>query len=100
MREVQVSPLVRAKLAELELFLIHEFKLSEEAAVGRVDRMQQFLYKLANPGDYALCRFKRWKMYGWRCVPFERNWVFAYRIVGDEVRVEDMSHVAMLTEVN
>ena len=97
MRKVSISEVVWQKLGELEDYMVDEFKLSEEAAMRRIDRLSSFLYRLSNPADYALCRFKRWQTLGYRCATFE-NWVFAYEIFDGGVIVRDMSHGASLAE--
>ena len=98
MRKVRISNTVWNKLDELTNYLTENFKLSEEAAVRRIDRIVVFLAALSNPADYALCRFKRWRVLGYRCVVFEKSWVFAYEIIDDGVIVRDMSHAATLIE--
>ena len=99
MREVHISEQVFEKISELELYLQVELKFSKEAARKRSDRMRVFLKTLSNPADYALCRFKRWRMLGYRCVVFENSWVFAYEIFDDGVIVRDMSHTTALGEL-
>ena len=98
MREVVVSDIVRAKIAALNLYLTEEFQLSREAAMSRIKRMEDFVDTLANPADYPLCRFKRWRLLGYRCVVFERAWIFAYEIFDGGIIVRDMSHAAALAE--
>jgi hypothetical protein len=85
------------KLDELADHLVDEFKLSEEAAIRRIDRLTHFLAALSNPVDYALCRFKQWRALGYRCAVFE-NWVFAYEIFDGGIIVHDMAHSATLSE--
>jgi hypothetical protein len=96
MRKVIVSAAVREKIDELELFLKNELRLSKTAATQRCDRIDAFLKSLSAPGDYALCRYLRWREAGYRCVPFEKTWVFAYEIVPEGVIVRDMSHASAL----
>jgi hypothetical protein len=60
--------------------------------------MEEFVGKLSLPADYALCRFKRWRALGYRCVTFEKSWVFAYEIVDGGVIVRDMAHAKTLIE--
>ena len=98
MREVVVSDVVRAKIAALNLYLTQEFLLSREAAMSRIKRMEDFVETLANPADYPLCRFKLWRALGYRCVVFEKSWIFAYEVFYGGVIVRDMSHVAVLAE--
>ena len=98
MRKVKISDNVLMKLDELTEYLIDEFKLPEDAAMRRIDRLLDFVYSLSNPADYALCRFKRWRVFGYRCAVFENSWVFAYEIFDDGVIVQDMAHGALLIE--
>ena len=97
MRKVSISEVVWDKLDELADYMVDEFKLSEEAAMRRIDRLLIFLAALGNPANYALCRFKRWRTLGYRCAGFE-SWVFAYEIFDSGVIVRDMAHGATLTE--
>ena len=97
MRKVIVSGTVLDMLAELRIYLAVELKLSEEAAEKRTERLRAFLKSLSAPVDYPLCRFKRWNVLGYRCVVFEKDWMFAYEVVPQGVIVRDMSHVKMLT---
>lgn len=96
MREVIVTQSVWDKIADFRVYLSVELKLSEEAAMRRTDRMGAFLKRLANHGDYALCRFSRWRKLGYHCAPFDKCWVFAYEIVPDGIIVRDMAHGAAL----
>ena len=98
MRKVIISGVVQQRIEELERYLVDELKLSEEAALRRSQRMRVFIASLSNPGDYALCRFKRWRTLGYRCVVFEKSWIFAYEIFDGGVIVRDMSHTSMLAE--
>ena len=98
MREVRLSGLVRVKIVELESYLIDELKLSEEAALGRIARIRKYLYAFRNAMDYPLCRFKKWRVMGYRCAVFEKDWVFAYEIFEDGIIVRDMSHTSLLAE--
>ena len=61
MRKVRISEVVWNKLDELADYMVDEFKLPEEAAMRRIDRLLDFLDGLTAPVDYALCRFKRWR---------------------------------------
>ena len=98
MREVHVSGQVLDKISELELYLQTEMKFSKEAARRRSDRMRVFLKSLNAPVNYALCRFKRCSVLGYRCADFE-GWVFAYEIFDGGVIVRDMAHGATLADV-
>lgn len=95
MREVIVPDALWERIAELRDYLVHELKLSERAADARVSRLGVFLMSLGRPADYALCRFRRWREAGYRCVPFE-GWVFAYEAFEDGVILRDMAHGAAL----
>ena len=96
MREVIISCNVRQRIKELEYFLVDELKLSEEAALKRSRRMREFIASLSNPGEYALCRFKSWRLLGYRCVVFEKDWVFAYEVFDGGIIIRDMAHTATL----
>jgi hypothetical protein len=98
MRNVVVSGYVLGKISELESFLKEELKFSKEAARKRSDRMRVFLKSLSAPGDYSLCRFKEWRLLGYRCVVFEKSWVFAYELINGGVIVRDMANVALLAD--
>jgi len=98
MRDVHISGKVFDKIYELESYLKVELKFSKEAARKRSDRMRVFLKSLSNSGDYALCRFKQWRALGYRCVVFEKNWIFAYEIYDGGVIVRDMAHATTLAE--
>jgi len=97
MRRVVISDVVYEKIASLNLYLTHEFQLSREAAISRIKRMEDFVETLSYPADYPLCRFKRWRAFGYRCVVFEKNWIFAYEIFEGGIIVRDMSHTATLS---
>ena len=98
MRKVRISDVVWDKLDELTDYMTDEFKLPEDAAMRRIDRLLDFLSSLSAPIDYALCRFKRWRAQGYRCVVFE-GWVFAYEVFDDGgVIVQDIAHGATLIE--
>ena len=96
MREVIIAREVYDKIADLRSYLTIELKLSEEAAMSRMDRMGDFLEALGNPGDYSLCRFKKWRTLGYRCAVFEGQWIFAYEIVEQGIIIRDMSNGALL----
>jgi hypothetical protein len=97
MRKVKVSEVVWDKLDELTNYMVDEFKMSEEAAMHRIDRLLIFLAALSAPVDYALCRFKRWRALAYRCAVFE-GWVFAYEIFDGGIIVRDMAYGATLIE--
>ena len=98
MREVVISQTVQDKIADLELFLKNELKLSKQAAKCRCDRMDSLFLSLAGITDYPLCRFKKWRVLGYRCVPFEKDWIFAYEVFDDGIIVRGMSHAKLLKE--
>ena len=95
-RKVIISDIVRDRVLELESFLKNDLKLSKKAAKSRTARIGAFLKSLSAPVDYPLCRFKRWNVLGYRCVVFEKDWVFAYQIVPQGIIIRDMSHVKVL----
>ena len=66
MREVLISNLVKDKIDSLESYLIDELKLSEEAALRRSERMREYIRAFSNSADYPLCRFKKWRILGYR----------------------------------
>jgi hypothetical protein len=98
MREVLISDLVRNKIADLEIYLIEELKLSEEAALRRSARMREYVRAFSNAADYPLCRFKKWRVLGYRCAVFEKDWIFVYEIFESGIIVRDMSHTSLLAE--
>ena len=98
MREVLVSDTVMDKVSHLRIYLIEELKLSRETAHKRTDRIDNFLLSLTNAADYPLCRFKKWRKLGYRCVVFEKDWIFAYEIFEDGNIIRDMFHTSLLTE--
>lgn len=98
MREVRISDGVREKIADLESYLTDELKMSEEAALRRSGRMREFVRSLRAHADYPLCRFKRWRVLGYRCAVFENDWVFAYEVFEGGIIVRDMSHTSLLAE--
>lgn len=98
MRKVIASRIVWDKIAELRKYLLVELKMSEEAAMARSYRIEDFIRALGNPADYPLCRFKRWRALGYRCAVFEKDWILAYEVVPEGVIVRDMSHAKLLKE--
>ncbi|HBG39790.1 MAG TPA: hypothetical protein DDZ96_11820 [Porphyromonadaceae bacterium] len=98
MREVLISSSVSNKIDDLKDYLIFELKLSEEAAMRRIDRISDFLTSLHVSVDYPLCRFRKWRLLGYRCAVFEKRWVFAYELFEDGIIVKDMFHVSLLVE--
>ena len=95
---VILSDCVLEKITELELYLKNTLKFSKEAAKKRTDRMGDFLESLDGIAVYPLCRFLRWRVLGYHCVVFEKDWVFAYEILEDGMIIQDMSHTAILVE--
>ena len=98
MREVIIPRALWRKIENIRDYLIYELKLSETAAETRIDRMENFIASLSNPADYALCRFKRWRMLGYRCAVFEKSWIFAYEVFDDGVVIRDIIHTATISE--
>lgn len=98
MREVVISQAIQDKIDDLELFLKNELKLSKQAAKRRCDRMDSLFQSLAGIADYPLCRFKKWRVLGYRCVPFEKDWIFAYEVFDDGIIIRDMLHTKLLKE--
>jgi len=98
MRKVVISQIVQDKIDDLELFLKNELKLSKQAAKRRCDRMDSLFLSLAGQVDFPLCRFRKWQILGYRCVPFEKDWIFAYEVFEDGIIVRDMAHTSLLKE--
>ena len=98
MSNVYISIQVRYKISQLELYLKNELKFSKEAARSRSNRMRDFVKSLDGMAIYPLCRFLRWRVLGYHCVVFEKDWVFAYEILEDGIIVQDMSHTSILAE--
>jgi len=98
MREVIIPRSLWGKIENIRNYLIFELQLSEMAAEVRINRMEKFLANLSNPADYALCRFKKWRVLGYRCVVFEKSWIFAYEIFDGGIIIRDMAHTATLIE--
>lgn len=88
MREVVISQAVQDKIDDLELFLKDQLKLSKEAAKRRCARMDELFESLGSAVDFPLCRFKKWQILGYRCVPFEKDWIFAYEVFEDVLSLE------------
>ncbi|GHV02159.1 hypothetical protein FACS1894159_10830 [Bacteroidia bacterium] len=76
--------------------LRYDPKLSKDAARKRSDDMRKFVRSLEAEADYALCRFKRWRVLGYRCAAFDKMWVFAYEIFDQGIIIRDMDNVALL----
>ena len=99
MRKVIVTKTVRSKIKSLRAYLLFELNLSKEAAHKRIDRMKTFLQSLScEVANYPLCRFKKWHDLGYRCVVFEKNWIFAYEVFDEGIIIQDMSHTNLLIE--
>lgn len=99
MREVVITENVRLRIEELGVYLTQAYGMSRESAHARVGRMYRFLASLKNPGDYARCRFRKWRELGYLCVPFE-GWVFAYQAFIEGVIIRDMSHAKAIDETD
>ena len=97
MRKVRISEVVWYRLEELADHMIDGFKLSEDAAMRRIDRFSEFILALGLPVNHSVCRFERWRSLGYRCAVFEKNWVLAYEVFDDGIIVRDMSHTSTLT---
>ena len=74
MRKVVISDFVIGKINILKDYLVFDLKLSEDAAIRRIDRIGEFLLSFGAPVDYPLCRFKKWRAFGYRCAIFEKDW--------------------------
>jgi hypothetical protein len=99
MRKVIITINVRHRLEELEYFLVDELKLSETAAKRRSFKLRLSVNALVNDSaDYALCRFRRWRELGYRCLASD-GWVFAYEIVPEGIIVQDMAHSKTLYDI-
>ncbi len=85
-------------VSDLRIYLIEELKMSRETTHKRTDRIDSFLLSLANKTDYPLCRFKKWRILGYRCAVFEKDWIFAYEAFEGGVIIRDMSHTSLLTK--
>jgi len=86
------------KIGAIKNHLINELKLSEEAAINRINRMEDFVTSFAIPTAYPLCRFKKWRELGYRCAVFERDWIFAYEVFDNGIIVRDLVHTATLIQ--
>ena len=98
MREVIVSVQVLDKLSDIVIYLRDELKLSESAAMAYRERFITFIQSFCVKVDHPLCRFKKWRIYGYRCAVFEKNWILAYEVLEEGVIVRDLSHTSLLTE--
>lgn len=98
MRKVVISAHVQRKIEELNDYLTRGYGMSQGAADEHSRRMEAFVNSLTLNADYALCRFKRWRELGYRCVVFEKGWVFAYETFEQGVVVRDMCRTAMLKD--
>ena len=98
MCEIIISDRLWSKIEAIKNYLISELKLSEEAAISRINRMEDFVTSFAIPTAYPLCRFKQWRELGYRCAVFERDWIFAYEVFDNGVIVRDLVHTATLIQ--
>ncbi len=98
MRNVIILESVQERIDELQYYLLHELKLSEEFTFKRIHRMRELVATLSLPVDYAPCRFRRWRELGYRCVMFDRSWVFAYEVLPEGVIIRDMQHAKALAD--
>jgi len=70
---------------------------SIENADRLIDRMVDFGYSLNDfPNKYPLCRFQRFIKHNLRCVVFEHNYIFAYKIVKSELLIYTIAHTKRL----
>ena len=99
MFNIFVADTVWAKIDDLENYLIDELQLSETAALQRTNRMRLFLKNISRIVRHPICRFKQWGELGYRCVVFEKSWVFAYEEFSEGIIVRDMSHAALLKDI-
>jgi hypothetical protein len=98
MCEIIIPDKLWSKIEAIKSYLISELKLSEEAAISRINRMENFVTSFAIPAAYPLCRFKKWQKLGYRCAVFERDWVFAYEVFGNGIIIRDLMHTATLIQ--
>ncbi len=62
-----------------------------------IDRMLDFGDSLATfPNKYAVCRFLRFARYNLRCASFERNYIFVYKLVKNELLIYTIAHTKRL----
>lgn len=60
-------------------------------------RLVEFGYSLATfPNKYAVCRFKRFARYNLRCASFERNYIFVYKLVKNELLIYTIAYTKRL----
>jgi len=98
MCEIIIPDRLWGKIEAIKNYLISELKLSEEAAISRIDRMEDFVRSFAIPTAYPLCRFKQWRELGYRCAVFERDWIFAYEVFDNGVIVRDLVNTTILIQ--
>ena len=98
MCEIIIPDSLWSKIGAIKSYLINELKLSEEAAISRINRMEDFVTSFAIPTAYPLCRFRKWRELGYRCAVFERDWIFAYEVFDRGVIIRDFSHTATLIQ--
>jgi hypothetical protein len=96
MREYIVSVEIADKFEELISYLKNDLKLSEQAALEYRERFVKFIRSFGANVDHPLCRFKRWRLLGYRCAVFEKDWILAYETLPEGAIVRDISHRAAL----
>jgi hypothetical protein len=98
MLKVFISGNVWDKMHDLEIYLIDELKLPEQAAYRRTAKMREFIRSFGGIVRYPICRFKEWCKLGYRCAVFEKSWIFAYEEFEGGIIVRDMKHTTILIE--
>lgn len=88
-----------SKRANNSLQSIYDF-ISDDSIVNAdklLDRMVDFGYALNDfPNKYPLCRFKRFIKQNLRCAVFEHNYIFAYKVVKNELLIYTIAHTKRL----
>lgn len=68
-----------------------------ETAVKFAMRLEKFANGLGMlPEKYPVCKQKSYAKKNFRCVPFERNYIFIYKITNDKVYVVNVVHAARI----
>jgi len=98
MFEIIIPNRLWSKIGAIKSYLINELKLSEEAAINRINRMEDFVKSFVIPTAYPICRFTKWRELGYRCAVFERDWIFAYEVFDRGVIIRDLVHTTMLIQ--
>jgi len=98
MCEIIIPERLWSKIGAIKSYLINELKLSEEAAISRINRMEDFVTSFGFSTAYPLCRFSKWRALGYRCAVFERDWIFAYEVFENGIIIRDLAHTATLIQ--